>query len=306
MSVEGFDTYRVQDAAEYEVSIPQTEGGYDSKGVACTWYLLKAKRRADGREVSVHRRFANFHALDAQLQEVFSKDHMRRDLPQPPPRTFIPKFLLAVTDPKTVARRRIELQNYLVKLVNFRVDLPRAASMIDRDFLSFLGFDSEEERIREISIAFPEGPLGVTLTQSRVEEKRVPVKDKPAVDAASAAAGTESKVPAPGGNALAEIDSGTMLLKMPMGVKIKGFKDGDDGKEGFAQRTGLLSPNDEITKINGEDVADKGYEYAVSRIKASKRPLIVHAVGFFSRDNVGSLGEASAAGDAAAKGSLFE
>ena len=58
---------------------------------------------------------------------------------------------------------------------------------------------------------------------------------------------------------------------------VTSFKDYNE-QQGAAERCGLISLEDVVSRVNGEAVISDSYEKIVELMKASKRPLVLHFV----------------------------
>jgi hypothetical protein len=126
---------------------------------------VDTKRLGSGMEVAVHRRFNEFHLLHTQLLTYFKGSHLYNSLPSPPSKGI--KLLQNHLDPSFIEERRIQCESYLLKLLLY----PRVATIQEmHDFLGLPG-----GRVREMSVLFQPGSLGLKLTRQGMGASNVGV-----------------------------------------------------------------------------------------------------------------------------------
>lgn len=79
-----------------------------------------------------------------------------------------------------------------------------------------------------------------------------------------------------------------------LGLALRGLPAGGAGRAGGVEVTGLtrlpeggpspaaaagVRPGDRVSKINGEDALSDGYDMVVARLKAARRPVLIHFLG---------------------------
>ena len=117
------------------------------------WYRIDTKVKSTGKEVAVHRRFSDFYFLYTSLSIYFKGSHLLHALPEPPPKGF--KLWQDQHDPEFIENRRSQLEAFLRKIIM----VPRVAEL--QELYDILGIVNED--IRETSMIFSPGPLGLTL-----------------------------------------------------------------------------------------------------------------------------------------------
>ena len=118
------------------------------------FYRVRAVREADERHTVVHRRFRDFFALNDAVRAAYSGSHLLGSFPAPPSRGI--PFFDDQSTPAFRERRRWLLHEFIHKLEA----IPRMR--LNSDFQSFLGL---VDGVRETSVFFPPGPLGITLSR---------------------------------------------------------------------------------------------------------------------------------------------
>eukprot|EP00944_MAST-04C_sp_MAST-4C-sp1_P015258 g15258.t1 len=126
-------------------------------GSGVVWYRIDTKIKSTGMEVAVHRRFSDFHFLYSSIAVYFKGSHLHNALPLPPPKGF--KLFQDQTDPDFIENRRQQLENFLRRLVV----VPRVAEL--QEVYDLLGIVNTH--IRETSMIFGPGPLGLTLRSQK-------------------------------------------------------------------------------------------------------------------------------------------
>ena len=122
-------------------------------GAGVVWYRVDTKVESTGLEVAVHRRFSDFHFLNSSLSMYFKGSHLYNALPSPPPKGF--KLWEDQKSPDFIENRRMLLEKYLRNLIM----IPRVAEL--QELYDLLGIVNSD--IRETSMIFSAGPLGLTL-----------------------------------------------------------------------------------------------------------------------------------------------
>lgn len=126
-------------------------------GSGVVWYRIDTKVKSTEMEVAVHRRFSDFHFLFSSIAVYFKGSHLYNALPPPPPKGF--KLFQDQTDPDFIETRRQQLENFLRRLVV----VPRVAEL--QEVYDLLGIVNSN--IRETSMIFGPGPLGLTLRSQK-------------------------------------------------------------------------------------------------------------------------------------------
>ena len=248
-------------------------------GDGVAWYRL-LRRRAEvpssGRDarprvvhpVDVHRRFASFHLLYAQLCSAFRGHHLYASVPTPPPKEI--PGLADHTSAAFLNERRIGLETWLRKVLA----LPGVAGGVNPDVQEFLGLGGPRG-VREVSLAFFGPTLGIRLMKPPL----------PAVDpndpdpAATMAAATTFSAQVVDVSGLETADP------YPSTVGAGGGRGGED-RVGDGDGEPLPTPpapanqaGDMITRIGGESALLIGYDAVIAMLRAAPRPLVVHFLG---------------------------
>ena len=205
-----------------------TKAEVSGKGVA--WYRIDTKNLATGSGVAVHRRFRGFHFLHRQLGNYFKGSHLFQSLPRPPQKGV--KLIQNHQDPNFIEERRLALEAYLRKLMVFP-RVPTCQEMLD--FLGFVG-----NHIRESSVMFHSGPLGLKMARQGMGMSRVGIAQF---------------------NQIKDKKTGEML-------------------RGPAEESGLLNIGDSLTRVHGESVSQLEYEDAIRMVITSPRPVLLHFAGY--------------------------
>jgi hypothetical protein len=230
---------------DFKVWIPRA----DLTGDDVTWYRVDTKRLGTGVEVAVHRRFRDFHFLHQQLGTYFKGSHLYHSLPRPPAKGI--KLLQDHSDPGFIEERRVQCEAYVRKLLLF----PRVAEI--QEMMDFLGLVGAGGKLREMSVIFQAGPLGIKMNRQGMGVSRIGVaafNNRKSADGAS-------EVP------------------------------------GQAEQSGLINIGDNLVKVAGDDVSGMEYDEAIRLVVAAKRPLVLHFTGYEVRvagdaDGVAGGGEA--------------
>lgn len=85
-------------------------------------------------------------------------------------------------------------------------------------------------------------------------------------------------------------------------VVVVDFKTLDDGSPGPAEAAGVVSIGDRVSKINGETVLGWTHDQVVEAIKASRRPMMLHFLGYYPIVTHGEVSAATGAGASAGTG----
>lgn len=125
----------------------------ETTGGGVVWYRIDTKVQSTGMEVAVHRRFSDFYFLYTSLSIYFKGSHLLHALPEPPPKGF--KLWQDQHDKEFIENRRAQLEAFLRKIIM----VPRVAEL--QELYDILGIVNET--IRETSMIFSQGPLGLTL-----------------------------------------------------------------------------------------------------------------------------------------------
>lgn len=236
----------VVEGSSITISVPTTERDKDpATGELVTFYRVDTMGETKGS--SKHKRFSQFHTLDAALRARFAGSSVW--VPKPPEKGS--KFLQNHLDPKFVAARRVAVERYMRTLAaNPRI----AASQVFRQFVGLssdegaaggaggtheagmaavsaslpAGGVGEEPPWEEVDVKFDEGPLGLRLAEGKV-------CGEPAYVAA--------------------------FTEMP------------DGGPGQAEKSGKLHIGDILARVNGEVVLSLGYIDALGYVRGSSRPM---------------------------------
>jgi hypothetical protein len=115
---------------------------------------------------------------------------------------------------------------------------PRIATI--QEMHTFLGLSGG--RLREMSVLFQPGSLGLKMSRQGMGPSRVGV-----------AAFNKVKGPP---------------------------EDGGGDVAGPAEASGLISVGDSLTRVAGEDVTQISYDEVIQRIMAAPRPLVLHFTGY--------------------------
>ena len=212
----------------FKVWIPRA----DLTGDGVAWYRVDTKCLSSGVEIAVHRRFRDFHFLHQQLGTYFKGSHLYHSLPSPPAKGV--KLLQDHSDPGFIEERRVQCEAYVRKLLLF----PRVAEI--QEMTDFLGLVGPGGRLREMSVIFQAGPLGIKMNRQGMGVSRIGVA---AFNNRKSADGV-SEVP------------------------------------GQAEQSGLINIGDNLVKVAGEDVSAMEYDDAIRLIVAAKRPLVLHFTGY--------------------------
>jgi len=213
---------------DFKVWVPRA----DVTGDGVAWYRVDTKRLGTGTEVAVHRRFRDFHNLHAALGSYFRGSHLFQSLPSPPAKGI--KMLQNHHDPTFIEERRVKCEAYLRQLMLY----PRIATI--QEMHTFLGLSGG--RLREMSVLFQPGSLGLKMSRQGMGPSRVGV-----------AAFNKVKGPP---------------------------EDGGGDVAGPAEASGLISVGDSLTRVAGEDVTEISYDEVIQRIMAAPRPLVLHFTGY--------------------------
>eukprot|EP00946_MAST-07B_sp_MAST-7B-sp1_P001661 g1661.t1 len=213
---------------DFKVWIPRA----DLTGDDVTWYRIDTKRLGSGIEVAVHRRFRDFHFLHEQLGTYFKGSHLYHSLPRPPAKGI--KLLQNHSDPGFIEERRVQCEAYVRKLLLF----PRVAEI--QEMMDFLGLVGAGGKLREMSVIFQAGPLGIKMNRQGMGVSRIGV----------AAFNNAKSV------------------------------DGKTETPGQAEQSGLINIGDNLVKVAGEDVSGMEYDDAIQLIMAAKRPVVLHFTGY--------------------------
>ena len=74
-------------------------------------------------------------------------------------------------------------------------------------------------------------------------------------------------------------------------AEVAGFKRTEAGELGPAEASGRVRPGDAISKVNGENVISLPYESLVARIRAARRPLLLHFLGIVPGDKSAAVNQ---------------
>ena len=217
-----------KEGRDFKVWIPRA----DVTGDGVTWYRVDTKRASSGVEVAVHRRFRDFQFLYEQLSTYFKGSHLLKSLPRPPAKGI--KLLQDHTHPGFIEERRVQCEAFIRKLLKF----PRVATI--QEMTDFLGLVGAGGKLREMSVVFQAGPLGIKMNRQGMGVSRIGV-----------AAFNNRK-----------------------------SADGKSEEPGQAEQSGFINIGDNLVKVAGEDVSGIEYDEAIRLIKSSKRPLVLHFTGY--------------------------
>ena len=294
IDIEAQRRHAATDAA-LTVSIPSAV----KSGEEVVWYAVRTIRKEPFEvENCVHRRFRDFYWLYDQLRAAFKGNHLYDCIPEPPARSI--KFLEDHLDRDFIEIRRQALENFLRVLLS-----KHHKFSTNTDVLDFVGMSSDG--VKECSIIFRAGALGVTLNRRRlldVSRRGGAIggdEDSVANIAASeGAAGraSMSEESAGGGKRRAQAPADG-----PEQAVVRDFKKLANGKDGPVKRSGLVGIGDIVSKIDGESVLSLTYDHVIHLIKTTRRPVPIHFLGYIVRGE-GEEGEdldaANADGKAAA------
>lgn len=149
------DNERIDRSAEVDkldVRVTSATVGIDETGKRVVYYVVTTKRPSDGRVNAVHRRYRDFFNMNDAVRSAYKGSQLMSSLPAPPARSF--SMFVDHFDPAFIEERRSRLELFMRAMEA----VPRMRS--NPDFLAHLGFD---DRVRETSILFPSGPLGIEL-----------------------------------------------------------------------------------------------------------------------------------------------
>uniref|UniRef100_A0A6U1KEK4 PX domain-containing protein n=1 Tax=Cafeteria roenbergensis TaxID=33653 RepID=A0A6U1KEK4_CAFRO len=136
-----------------DIRVPSAAAGLDAAGKRVVYYVIRSRIAASGRTNSVHRRFRDILAAYDAVQAAYRGTPLAAALPAAPSRSaswFVDHFA-----PAFIEDRRQRLESFLRALVV----TPRAAD--NGDLRGMLGLSTGT--IRETSVIFPSGPLGLDL-----------------------------------------------------------------------------------------------------------------------------------------------
>ena len=145
-----------EDKYDIKVLVEDTLGVEGPKQKKFTWYKVCSTRDCDGHSTVVHRRFRDFFSINELIRTSYKGSHLISSLPSLPKRGM--KLFSDHLSPKFVENRRQGLQTYMQQLER----MPRMRG--NSDFLTFIGIKGN---VREASVMFLEGPLGVSLKNER-------------------------------------------------------------------------------------------------------------------------------------------
>ena len=143
----------------YKVSVPEAVRGKDAMFEPVVWFRVDVERTtaATGAvcKSTVHRRFRDFVELADDLRSSFKGHHLLGNVPDPPPKEL--KALQDHFEPSFVEDRRRALESMVQRIAA----VPRFCSCA-----SVQAFVGLSEQVREASVLFGDGPLGIIVDPS--------------------------------------------------------------------------------------------------------------------------------------------
>ena len=136
--------------------VPEAAVGKDEMFEPVIWFRVDVKRTcaatSEERVTTCHRRFRDFGELNEDLRSAFKGHQLLANVPEMPPKEL--KVLQNHFEGHFVEERRLRLDSMMQRIVG----VPRFAS--SPAVLAFLGMS---DQVREASVLFKDGPLGLIV-----------------------------------------------------------------------------------------------------------------------------------------------
>jgi hypothetical protein len=236
-----------EDATDsFDISIPSTEVITDINGEAVVWYIIETVRASDGKMSKKSRRFKEFHDLQEDISSAFVGNHLVHSLPKLPSRGI--KYFSDHLDPLFVEKRRHQLQAYMRGLTK----VPRVLQ--NPSLLNFIGFGKNDAPLSPSNnpVRANGGLRDDSLKMSDFNEFSFSFESGPL---GIILKNTTSKY-------------GSSI--------VDGFNANPDGSIGAAEKGGVISSGDIVSRINGVSVTGSSYDEVIALIKSAPRPVTIH------------------------------
>ncbi len=232
----------------YDIKVPETQIKGD-----VVWYRIDSTRKSDGKGTSCLRRYNQFFEIYQDIKSEFAGGPLKGSLPPFPQKAM--KLFQDHKENSFIEARRRRLEVYMAQIAK----LPGVAT--NPEFLRFIGFwDVPQPKIQVVSTHGLPAPI-VKFTP----KLRIPLReDEYSITFENKELGFTLK------------SENSQSTESPSFVaKFKLLKNGSIGP---AERGGIISIGDWISRVANEDVMKMNHHDIVRKIRNSNRPLVLHFI----------------------------